>query len=78
MRPPETVTAEPTERLAPTGSRLPVWYRLPDEPPLATYPDQPRPDDDTEALVARRIDTFMPPRPAAEDKAAPKGRGSKV
>ena len=47
MRPPETVTAEPTERLAPTGSRLPVWYRLPDEPPLATYPDQPRPDDDT-------------------------------
>ncbi len=47
MRPPETVTAEPTERLAPTGSRLPVWYRLPDEPPLAAYPDQPRPDDDT-------------------------------
>ena len=30
---------EPTERLAPTGSRLPVWYRLPDEPPLAAYPD---------------------------------------
>jgi putative serine protease PepD len=47
MRPPDSVTAEPTERLAPTGSRLPVWYRLPDEPPLATYPDQPRPDDDT-------------------------------
>jgi hypothetical protein len=29
-------------------------------------------------LVARRIDSFMPPRPAAEDKAAPKGRGGKV
>jgi microcompartment protein CcmL/EutN len=37
-----------------------------------------RPDDDTEALVARRIDTIMPPRPAAEDKAAPKGRGGKA
>jgi len=37
-----------------------------------------RPDDDTEALVARYIYTFMPPRPAAEDKAAPKGRGGKV
>src|SRR5512137_1305493 len=36
-----------------------------------------RPDDDTETLVARYIDTFMPPGPAAEDKAAPKGRGGK-
>jgi microcompartment protein CcmL/EutN len=37
-----------------------------------------RPDDDTEALVARHIDTIMPPRPAGEDKAAPKGRSGKA
>jgi microcompartment protein CcmL/EutN len=36
-----------------------------------------RPDDGTEALVANHIDTIMPPRPAAEDKAAPKSRGGK-
>ncbi len=36
-----------------------------------------RPDDDTALLVAARIDTIMPPRPAAEYKAGPKGRGSK-
>ena len=36
-----------------------------------------RPDDDTEALVAGRIDTIMPSRAAAAGKAAPKGRGGK-
>jgi microcompartment protein CcmL/EutN len=36
-----------------------------------------RPDDDTEALVAGRIDTIMPSRAAAAGKTAPKGRGGK-
>ncbi len=38
----------------------------------------PRPDDDTAALVADRIDTIMPRRRGSEDKAAPKGRGGKA
>jgi microcompartment protein CcmL/EutN len=38
----------------------------------------PRPDDDTAALVAERIDVIMPNRRSSEDKAAPRGRGGKV
>lgn len=44
MRAAETETVE---RLAPTGTKLPVWYRLPDRPPLASYDEPPGDDEDT-------------------------------
>ncbi|MBA2337219.1 MAG: hypothetical protein H0V96_05580, partial [Acidimicrobiia bacterium] len=44
MGPMDRNQPEIVERLAPTGTRLPVWYRLPDQPPLAAHED-PYPDD---------------------------------
>lgn len=37
----------------------------------------PRPDDDTEWLVAERVDAIMPPRRGTDEKPPPKGKGGK-
>jgi len=37
----------------------------------------PRPDDDTEWLVAERVDAIMPPKRGNDEKPSPKGKGGK-
>lgn len=37
----------------------------------------PRPDDDTEWLVAERVDAIMPPKRGTDEKPLPKGKGGK-
>lgn len=40
MDPIDRSQPETVERLAPTGTRLPVWYRLPEQPPLTEHGNQ--------------------------------------
>jgi microcompartment protein CcmL/EutN len=37
----------------------------------------PRPDEDTEWLVAERVDAIMPAKPGKDEKPLPKGKGGK-